>query len=128
MKRSGVAAGLILVAVAVSAFAQQAAKPKPVSHDLAGRAQCLMCHGGTMEGIPAAPASHADRPNTVCLWCHAKDAAMQTKDPKVIPHDLAGRDQCLMCHSGAMEGIPAVTPDHEGRDVKFCGMCHKPAG
>jgi hypothetical protein len=119
---------LALVWVAVPAAAQEAAKPKLVAHDLAGREQCLMCHSGAMEAVPAVPETHAERPNETCLWCHAADAEVQTKTAPAIAHDLAGRDNCTMCHSGAMEGVKATPPSHEGRDVQYCGLCHKPAG
>lgn len=126
-RSSAMTVGAILVAVAWTAPAwAQDTTLKPIPHDSAGREQCLMCHGGAMEGIPAVPESHAERQNEVCMWCHAQDAAMLTKTPPAIPHDLAGRDQCMMCHSGAMEGVPAPPADHEGRDVKFCSLCHQP--
>jgi hypothetical protein len=122
------ALGLLAVAwVAAPAAAQEAAKPTVVSHDLAGREQCMMCHSGAMQGMPAAPESHAERPNETCLLCHAADAPIQTAAPAAVPHDLAGRDNCMMCHSGAMEGVPAASESHEGIDVKYCGLCHKPA-
>lgn len=109
---------------------QQAAKPPAVKHDLAGRDNCLMCHtAGVMEPVPDVPASHGDRPNETCLWCHAPDAGIQSADPPAIPHDLAGRDNCLMCHTpGAMEPVPDTPATHEGRGNEYCGMCHKPAG
>lgn len=104
--------------------------PKPVSHDTAGREQCLMCHTpGAMEPVPDAPASHAGRTNDTCLWCHATDSPMVTGAAPAIPHDTEGRDQCLMCHTaGAMEPVPDVPASHEGRKNEHCGLCHHPAG
>ena len=104
----------------------QAAKPKAVGHDLEGKAQCLMCHGGAMPNIPAAPENHAERPNETCLWCHGPGAAMLTEDAKGIAHDLEGKAQCQMCHSGAMPNIPAPPEDHEGRGNEYCTLCHSP--
>jgi hypothetical protein len=123
-----VAVALVAV-VSVAAIAQDA-KPKAVAHDLAGREQCLMCHtAGAMEAVPDVPATHAERPNEVCMWCHAADSPMMTVTPKSTPHDLAGRDQCMMCHkAGAMEAIPDAPANHEERDVKYCVMCHPAAG
>jgi hypothetical protein len=114
--------------VAPHVWAQEA-KPNAMAHEAEGRAQCLMCHtAGVMEPVPDVPASHAERPNETCLWCHAPDAKMLTVTPKVIPHDLAGRDACLMCHTpGAMEPIPDAPADHDGRGNEFCGMCHTAA-
>ena len=71
------------------------------------------------------PADHADRPNEVCMWCHAPDAEVQTNAPPEIPHTLQGRSNCTMCHSGKMPNIPAMPASHAGRDVKYCQMCHK---
>jgi hypothetical protein len=89
-----------------------------------------MCHTpGAMAPVPDVPASHAERPNETCQWCHAADAGIQTTDPPAIAHDTAGRDNCLMCHTpGAMAPVPDVPASHEGRGNEHCGMCHKPAG
>ena len=48
----------------------------------------------------------------------------QDAKPGAVSHDLEGKDQCTMCHSGAMEGIPAAPTDHEGRGNETCLMCH----
>ena len=107
---------------------QQAGKPSVVQHDLDGRDNCLMCHSGAMPNIAGVPESHADRPNETCLWCHAADAGIQTATPTAITHDLDGRENCLMCHSGAMPNIPGVPAKHEGIANEYCGLCHGPAG
>lgn len=131
-RRSLVVSVILLIGLgAAAAFAHQAAtKPPPVQHDLEGRAACLMCHTpGAMEPVPDVPESHAGRPDETCLWCHAADAAIQTKDPKVIPHELEGRAACLMCHTpGAMEPVPDAPADHEGRTDEYCTLCHSTAG
>ncbi len=124
-------AGVLMVAAILAApvLGQEATKPKVVSHDLTGRDNCLMCHSGAMEAVPAVPESHQDRTIEVCLWCHAADAEIQTKTPKVVGHDLAGRDNCMMCHkAGAMEPVPDAPATHEGRDNKWCSMCHVAGG
>ncbi len=120
---STVAFGLLLSS---SAAAQEAATPNVVPHDTADRAECLACHSGALGGVPAAPASHEGRENDVCLVCHSADSPIQSAVPKAIPHDLAGREQCLMCHSGALEGIPVPPANHEKIDVKYCRLCHNP--
>ena len=109
---------------------QQAAKPPAVKHDLAGRDQCLMCHTpGVMEPVPDVPADHGERPNDACVLCHAPDAEIRSADPPAIPHDLAGRENCLMCHTaGVMEPVPDVPAKHEGITNEYCGLCHKTAG
>jgi hypothetical protein len=122
---------LAVVGVLVAfAWQQEGWKTPPVmSHDAAGRDDCLMCHKpGAMEPVPDAPASHADFTNNMCLMCHAADAAVQTTAPKPTPHPLEGRDDCMMCHkAGAMEPVPDAPADHEGRDNKNCTLCHLPA-
>ncbi len=111
-------------------LAQQAAtKPAVVPHALEGRTACLMCHkAGAMEAVPNVPANHEGRPNETCLWCHGKDAPVQTAAPKAIPHSLEGRNMCLMCHKpGAMAPVPDAPASHQGITEQYCQMCHKPA-
>ena len=127
MIRNVVITAAMLLVVAGSAVAQDA-KPTVVSHDLAGKENCVMCHSGAMEGIPAQPADHEGRAVDTCVMCHAADAEMQTSAASVTPHDLAGKEACSMCHSGAMEGMPAAPASHEGRGDDTCAMCHVPAG
>ena len=117
----------LMFIVAGSAFAQDATKPPVMPHDLAGKENCTMCHSGAMEGIPAEPADHEGRAVDTCVLCHAPDAEMQTATAAGIPHDLAGKDNCSMCHSGAMEGMPAAPASHEGRGTDTCTLCHKPS-
>jgi len=45
--------------------------------------------------------------------------------PPVPVHDLAGKDNCLMCHTaGVMEPVPDVPATHEGRNSEVCLWCH----
>jgi hypothetical protein len=121
------AMGVLLVAgVLVTPVFGQEAAPPPVSHDIQGRDNCLMCHTpGAMEAVPDAPASHEGRVSETCLWCHATDSPMLTTSPKAVSHGVQGREQWLMCHTpGAMEAIPDAPASHEGRDVKYCTLCH----
>ncbi|MGD8728028.1 MAG: hypothetical protein PVH40_10305 [Gemmatimonadales bacterium] len=46
-------------------------EPSAISHDLEGRAQCEMCHGGAMPNIPATPESHEGRSSEYCTLCHS---------------------------------------------------------
>ena len=121
---------IVFAVILATPLSAQATRPKATSHDLAGRDNCLMCHtAGAMEPGPDVPATHEGRTNEMCQWCHAADSPMITADPAVIAHDLAGRDNCLMCHTaGAMEPVPDVPASHAGRANEQCQMCHKPAG
>ncbi len=44
--------------------------------------------------------------------------------PAVVAHELEGRSECLMCHSGSMAEMPAVPESHEGRENSTCLWCH----
>jgi hypothetical protein len=123
----GIGLGIACLAMATPTDAQEVAKPPVMTHDAAGREQCAMCHSGAMEGIKAMPASHEGWENDVCLMCHAKDSPLQSASPPAVPHDTAGREQCLLCHGGTMEGMKAAPASHKGFDNKACTMCHKPA-
>ncbi len=118
-----VLAGAVLVIPAV--VEAQDTKPVVMSHELEGREQCAMCHSGAIPDVPAAPKSHEGREVGTCLWCHGADAAMQSKTPTAIPHELEGREACAMCHSGAIPDVPASPADHKDRKDGQCQMCHK---
>lgn len=123
----GVLGGLaVLVLLAAPAMAQDAEKPVVMPHDLEGREQCLMCHSGAMPNIPGVTETHEGRTNDTCVWCHTADAPVQTAAPAAIPHDLEGKNQCLMCHSGSMPNIPGAPENHKGIGNEWCQMCHKP--
>jgi hypothetical protein len=124
------AVGLLLGVAAAPAPAQEApAKPPVMKHTATGRERCMMCHNrGVMEAVPDVPEDHADRAVETCGWCHAADAAVQTKAVPPMSHDLAGREKCLMCHrQGVMEAVPDAPADHAGRAETVCGMCHQVA-
>ena len=44
--------------------------------------------------------------------------------PPVTPHEIEGKEQCEMCHSGAMEGMPAMPESHKGWGNETCQNCH----
>ena len=121
--------GLFLLGLMASPLMAQE-KPPVISHDAAGKENCMMCHSvGVMEPVPDVPATHEGRPSESCLWCHAADSPMQGDGATTIAHDLAGKDNCMMCHAaGVMEPVPDVPESHEGRANEACGWCHKVAG
>ncbi len=43
--------------------------------------------------------------------------------PMAVPHELEGRDNCLLCHQN---GDQALRADHTGRPVDICTSCHQP--
>jgi hypothetical protein len=50
--------------------------------------------------------------------------AFAQEKPPVTPHEIEGKEQCAMCHSGAMEGMPAMPASHEGWGNETCQNCH----
>lgn len=61
------------------------------------------------------------------LWAGAlvPIAVAQLVRPAPVPHDLAGRDSCLMCHQvGAMEAVTDITPNHADWANITCLWCH----
>jgi hypothetical protein len=58
-------------------------------------------------------------------FCVAPAVAQEEAKPPAVKHDVAGREQCLMCHTaGAMEAVPDVPASHEGRANETCMLCH----
>jgi hypothetical protein len=103
-----------------------------------GMADCRTCHAAG--GIRPWPENHAAFTPDICANCHAMPVSAapaatpedagdeeenQAAEAPAIPHDLAGRDNCLLCHSpeGGVKPAPA---DHAGRAVDQCQACHKP--
>jgi len=107
---------------------------RPVPHQIAGgMADCQMCHAAGK--IKPWPETHAAFTPDLCGNCHALPAGStplapppaqdeEAKAPR-IPHDLAGRDNCLLCHDPA-GGVKPAPADHQGRANNTCQACHKP--
>jgi nitrate/TMAO reductase-like tetraheme cytochrome c subunit len=109
-----------------------------IPHPLIGRDNCLMCHSPD-SGIKPAPKDHVGRTIAACRSCHEPVAegspapepevtpTGEGGGPKAIPHELAGREDCLLCHNPD-SGVKPAPADHAGRTDDQCQMCHKPAG
>jgi len=114
-----------------------------ITHDIAGKEQCLTCHGGKGSLSPM-PADHEGRPVASCLVCHrpgptptpgptrASGAATPAAAPaaKAVPaNHTAAADafkDCVACHGpGKMKPGPA---SHAAFTNDTCATCHKPAG
>lgn len=137
---------LLLLAAASLQPGQAGAEPlaqKDTPHAVAGREDCLACHGAAIEPVPP---DHAGRGNATCLACHkaaaAKPAApaatpgaaatpapaarppASPSAPSLIPHTLEGRAACTTCHGPA--GRHPFPKDHFGRTDGGCDSCHVP--
>lgn len=44
--------------------------------------------------------------------------------PSVPEHDMAGKDNCAMCHAEGVMGATKMPASHEGLDQKNCVACH----
>ena len=129
---------------AVAATPEAPATPAPsgvpaIPHEVAGREQCLMCHDPAGNVRPA-PQNHAGRTVDTCQMCHKPAGIVSEATPQPeataeggggtaaappIPHDLAGRDDCLVCHNPA-GGLKPAPADHAGRTSDVCQTCHQP--
>ena len=123
-------AGALALLTVLASSVQAQVISKAMSHDPAGKENCMMCHAvGVMPPVPDVPASHEGRPNEACLWCHAAGSAMTTTGAPQTTHDLAGKEACLTCHTaGVMEPVPDAPASHEGRENNTCVWCHTKAG
>ncbi len=102
-----------------------------IPHPIAGNPDCQICHGPKSLARPY-PSDHVNRTNQTCLACH-QPTIPPTQAPGVkvapppIPHNLAGRTQCLGCHASGAGSIPQIPQFH--KDYEFpntaCLNCHK---
>ncbi len=120
------------------------APPKEIPHPIGGNPDCQICHSQGSKIRPY-PSDHIGRKNDVCLACHkpvlpppaaTSNPAGSTSTtvsaaggPPPIPHDTAGRTQCLGCHGSGAAGVPQVPKFHKdaGLGNDKCLACHKSA-
>lgn len=109
-------------------------RPMPRNHSSYKQDLCQSCHKPTLlesaqetVKLPI-PGVNANAPATPPIpEAKAPPAAAPpaTRGPGSIKHDIAGRENCLMCHNpeGGMKPAPK---NHIGRAVAMCQACHKP--
>ncbi|MDZ4245596.1 MAG: cytochrome c3 family protein, partial [Dehalococcoidia bacterium] len=98
--------------------------PLSISHPLAGRGNCLSCHGAVIPGVPGLPADHGNGvTNGQCELCHKAKVEEAVASNK-LPHKVAGHEDCLMRHGEEIGGITKVPADHAGRTNDTCQLCH----
>lgn len=101
---------------------QQRSPPQPL-HQLAGKQECLSCHGrGANERITSIPADHRFQ-NAMCPACHVP---VETAPPR-IPHPVGPRfPSCDMCHMpNSLANAPAPPASHRGFHASICRLCHE---
>lgn len=117
------------------------APPPAIPHPIGGNPDCQICHAQASKVRPY-PADHVGRKNDVCLACHkptipanptpsAKTGSSASAGgPPPIPHDTAGRTQCLGCHSNGSSGVPQIPQFHKdaGLGNDKCLSCHQAGG
>jgi nitrate/TMAO reductase-like tetraheme cytochrome c subunit len=143
LRSRGVLAGFLIAACAMAvllgqsllhpagAYAAPLEQPKPMSHPVAGRENCLMCHqpGG---GVKPAPSDHAGRTAETCTTCHVPPAdsaqpAAAGAQPAVGAQPSAASSQ----PAGAGEAQPvtaapqAQSPADPAAASVACRACHK---
>jgi nitrate/TMAO reductase-like tetraheme cytochrome c subunit len=79
----------------------------------------------TLSSTTATPSATATA-DTTATPAAAATPAVSVGGPPAIPHELTGRENCLLCHNPD-GGVQPAPPDHVGRTVDFCQMCHKPS-
>lgn len=120
--------------------------PPSIPHSTTWTKNCQDCHSSNMKNGPVT--SHPDRGN--CTQCHVSIATMESRQflepdpaafqvgwasavtarkqarrnpamqPTVIPHEINGYEDCLMCHSP--EDTMGLATTHPER--KNCIQCH----
>jgi nitrate/TMAO reductase-like tetraheme cytochrome c subunit len=122
-------------------------KPFPANHTSFTVDMCTKCHqpaqqsgagsaatvvptstvettGTTVPAATTAPTAAAATP-TAAAAAAPTTAVVPAGGPPAIPHDLAGRDNCLLCHN-PNGGVKPAPQDHVGRTSEQCQACHKP--
>jgi nitrate/TMAO reductase-like tetraheme cytochrome c subunit len=123
-----------------SSATQIAGGPPGISHNVAGRTQCLGCHGTGAVGVSQIPQFHKDYGfgNDKCLVCHKSAVAIATPTPspsptaapaaggpRRIPASHAGRTGCVVCHAQGIANAPKFPASHANRTDDTCKQCHQ---
>jgi hypothetical protein len=135
------------VATTTTATPTQTGGIPAIPHAIKTRENCLVCHETGIAGSVAIPADHAGRDNDTCTTCHqvattvtpTETATPTTTTPTTttatttptaggpppVPHDIAGHEDCVLCHETGIAGAPAYPSDHAGRTNDSCTACHE---
>ncbi len=107
--------------------------PAQIPHPIGGSPDCQICHG-LKSPVRPMPADHEGRTNDLCLACHVPTIPPEGYNPEAgkppgIPHELAGRAECLGCHASGAASFPQVPQSHKDQNYTNgqCTTCHQPA-
>lgn len=120
----------------------QAGKPPGITHEIAGRAECLGCHNTGATSFAQIPSSHQTQNYTdaQCVTCHQpakageESATPETTDDETkggdsgippIPPDHAA-SACAACHATGALNSPQFPDNHADYRDAQCAACHKP--
>ena len=104
--------------------------PDPIAHELTEeRQECFTCHDIGAVDAPVVPNDH-EADVTLCTTCHAVwlVPAIAATTPPVIPHDVEGYAECLVCHKMGVADTPRVPDNHANLTSVICQTCHATAG
>ena len=105
--------------------------PPPIPHTVEeARQDCLLCHAvGAVEASPIPADVNHEEAEEFCHTCHAllPQPAPPAVAPPAIPHDLLGREDCLMCHKMGIAFASRIPENHTGLPADLCQTCHLPA-
>ncbi len=107
------------------AAATAEATPEPTATATSETLTALATTAATATSVIAAPAEPVTATVAVTATIAATGTPMPAASAGPIPHELEGRENCLLCHDrGAAVPFPA---DHVGRSNQSCQACHQPA-
>lgn len=102
--------------------------PLSIPHPLTREGDCLSCHEGAVPGVPGLPADHDNGVTSgLCTLCHKPTVQEAARAIEVMPHAVAGQENCLLCHGEGIGGAAKVPVDHAGRTNETCPLCHSTA-
>ena len=137
MVRAVIALGVVTVLGGARLGFAQAHTPPQMLHPVAGKTDCLSCHGpGANAHVITTPATHHFA-NGACGMCHKPGTAT----PPAIKHAADdAHANCRSCHVQPAAGgttsvaAPSGTPaapawpaSHQPFDAATCRLCHEPA-
>ena len=78
----------------------------------------------TPGGLSRELAEAIDQAN--CQLCHAADSPVQVAEgaAAAIPHDMAGKENCAMCHAEGVMGATKTPANHGEIGQEKCTVCH----